>query len=282
MSYRTSTLLGLVALFAACTGAPPAVDTATAPPVETPPPPLGDQLPADMLAGADKKYTLVPSPVETQGALASAGIESKLADFIQPRQMQFDDQDIDDVAVRTGVVIADMLLTVKTASNEQLIERLERIKVGMKALNGGDDIGKTIDDLVERVKAGSVSRDELLKELDELSGAIIPELEFNGNNRVVPLIQAGSWLQGANLVAKACDAKGTPGAADGILKQPHVVDYFIEYVKGEGKEKAPAAVTEKLEASLATLKGLAAKPESLTADDIKTVIQVTEDVLALL
>jgi hypothetical protein len=282
MSLRTTTLIGLVALLSACGAAPPGVDTATPPPVEPGPPPLGDTLPLDQLAGADKKYTLVPSPVETQGARASAGIESKLADFIQPREMQFDDQDIDDVAVRTGVVIADMLLTVKTASNEQLVERLGRIKLGMKALNGGDDIGKTIDDVIERVKAGSVSRDDLMKELDELSGAIIPELEFNGNKRVVPLIQAGSWLQGANLVAKACDAKATPAAADGILKQPHVVDYFIEYVKGEGKEKAPAAVTEKLEGSLSTLKGLATKPEPFTADDIKVVIQVTEDVLALL
>ena len=52
--------------------------------------------------------------------------------------------------------------------------------------------------------------------------------------------------------------------------------------EGEGKDKAPAAVTEKLEASLQTLKGLAEKPESLNEQDIDTVIKVTEDVLALL
>lgn len=289
MSLRTWSLVGLLSLTTvACTGQPtaePAADTEPTPETadtQSAAEPLGDMSPSDLKSDADKKFTLVPSPVETQGALESAGIDTKLATLIQSRNMDFDDDDIDDIAVRTGVVIADMLLTVKTASDEQLLTHLDHIKVGMKGLNGGEDIDRTIDDLIDRVKAKAVTRDELLKELDELSGAIIPELEFNGNERVVPLIQAGSWLEGSNLVARATKAAGKPGAADGILKQPHVVEYFITYVKGEGREKAPAAVTEKLESSLTTLKGLASKSESLTEDDIDQVIKVTEDVLALL
>lgn len=287
MTLRSLTVAAAAVALAACTGTTtPSADTATAeaPKTEEPAPaPLGDNMdPSALKDGADRKFTLVPSPVETQGALEAGGIDTKLADLITAREFEFDDQDQDDVAVRTGVVIADMLLTVKTASDDQLVDRLGKIKTGMTVLKGGEDIDKTIDEITDRVKAGAVNRDELLKELDELSGAIIPELEFNGVERIVPLIQAGSWLEGANLVARACDAKATPAAADGILKQPHVVDYFIEYVKGEGKDKAPAAVTEKLEASLTTLKGLAEKPEPLNAEDIKTVIQVTEDVLALL
>jgi len=286
MSLRSLSLIPLLSLTVACTGTPtPPAETPADPQAQaesTKAAPLGD-LSADALSkDADKKFTLVPSPVETQGALESAGIDTRLATLIKPREMDFTDQDIDDIAVRTGVVIADMLLTVKTASDEQLLAHLDHVKVGMKGLNGGSDIDRTIDDLIERVKAKSVSRDELLKELDELSGAVIPELEFNGNERVVPLIQAGSWLQGSNLVARATKDAGKPGAADGILKQPHVVEYFITYVTGEGRDKAPAAVTDKLESSLKTLKDLAAKPESLSEQDIDTVIQVTEDVLALL
>lgn len=286
MSLRSLSLLSLLSLAAACTGTPstPPADPAEAPaqPDSTAAAPLGDLSPDTLKEGADKKFTLVPSPVETQGALESAGIDTRLATLIKQRDMDFTDQDIDDIAVRTGVVIADMLLTVKTASDEQLLAHLDHIKVGMKGLNGGSDIDRTLDDLIERVKAKSVSRDELLKELDELSGAVIPELEFNGNQRVVPLIQAGSWLQGSNLVARATKDAGKPSAADGILKQPHVVDYFITYVTGEGKDKAPAAVTDKLESSLRTLKEIAERPDSLGESEIDTIIQVTEDVLALL
>ncbi|TVQ94419.1 MAG: hypothetical protein EA397_01750 [Deltaproteobacteria bacterium] len=289
MDLRTLTLAGLLALVSACTTeqpAPPAGDTpGDAPPAEgtEAAAPLGDLDPAELSKSSEKRYALVPSPVETQGALESAGIDTKLATLIPQRDMDFDDEDIDDIAVRTGVVIADMLLTVKTSSNEQLLTHLDHIKVGMKGLDGGSDIDRTLDDIIERVKGEAVSRAELLKELDEISGAIIPELEFNGNERVVPLIQAGSWLQGSNLVARATKAAGKPSAADGILKQPKVVDYFIEYVtKGEGKDKAPAAVTEKLESSLRTLKELAESPDSLDDGKLDTVIQVTEDVLALL
>lgn len=225
---------------------------------------------------------LVPSPRETQKALEAAGIDTELADLIEERKLDVRNKNLDNAAVRTGVVIADMLLTVKTAEKDKLLEQLDQIKLGMKQLNGGSDIDATIVDIRDRVKADAISRDALVKELDELSGAVIPELEFNGNERVVPLIQAGSWLEGANLVAKAVNAANKPAAADSLLKQPAVVEYFIRYVQTEGQDKAPAAVTQKLEEALNTLKKLARKPEPFSTEDVQKVIKTTNDVLALL
>src|SRR5690606_6319473 len=117
---------------------------------------------------------------------------------------------------------------------------------------------------------------------EQLSGAVIPELEFNGRDRIVPLIQAGSWLEGANLVARAVTEAGTPEAASGLLKQPAVVDYFIRYVRAEGQNKAPAGVTDTLESALESLGAIARKPEPLTAEDVALVIRTTDAVLALL
>ena len=39
--------------------------------------------------------------------------------------------------------------------------------------------------------------------MDELSGVMVPELEYEAGDWVVPLIQTGSWLEGANLVSGA-------------------------------------------------------------------------------
>lgn len=281
---RTLTLA--IALTIGCGGDEPAAPPATDQPAKAKAkakgaeaPPL--QLDKDSLK-SDDDIGLVPSPRETQKALEAAGIDTQLADLMEDRKLDVRNKDLDNAAVRTGVIIADLLLTVKTAEKKSLLDMLGKIKVGMQQLQGGADIIKTIDDLTERVKADAVSREALLKELDELSGAVIPELEFNNQDRVVPLIQAGSWLEGANLVAKAVKASGTPEAADNLLKQPAVVDYFIRYVKGEGQDKAPAAVTAKLEESLMILKGLASKKEPFTNADIDKVIQTTNDVLALL
>lgn len=244
--------------------------------------PTTPELTSEQLEQGAENFTLVPSPVETQRALERAGIETQLSTLITGRELDVSNEDEDNAAVRTGVVVADMLLTVKSSPKEDLLMRLGQVESGMQQLGGGEDILKTLDDIQERVKGDAVTRDELLKELDELSGAVIPELEFNGRERVVPLIQAGSWLEGANLLAKAVKSAENPSAADGLLKQPAVVDYFLTYVREEGAEKAPAAVTEKLEESLGTLKGIAGKEVSLTMEDIDTVIKTTDDVLALL
>lgn len=282
-SLRATFITSVLAL-TACPAPAPEEPSPTEPAQEEPAPTGNDpiQMSKDALQQNVLNDALVPSPVETQKALEAAGLETKLADLIAQRDFKLDPEDTDGVAVRTGVVMADMLLTVKSASDEQLTGHLDRIAEGLKILKGGDAIQTTITDLKDRIKGQAVSRDELVKELDELTGAIIPELEFNGVEKVTPLIQAGGWLEGSNLVARACKDKGDPTAADTLLKQPVVVDYFIRYVKTEGADKAPEGITLKLEESLNTLKGLASKAEPLTLEDVETIIKVTDDVLAIL
>ena len=121
---------------------------------------------------------------------------------------------------------------------------------------------------------GGGHRDELLKELDELSGALIPELEFNGVKRIVPLIQAGSWLQGSNLVAKAIEAN-KPDAANELLKNLKLWTTSSSTSKQRGRKRHPA-VNDAGDIS-SDLKGLATKADSFASEDIDTVIPVTDD-----
>ena len=76
---------------------------------------------------------------------------------------------------------------------------MEKLKAGFKALGAGDDIQATIKDLGTQIKNDAINEDDLLKEMDELSGVMVSELEYEAGEWVVPLIQAGSWLEGANL-----------------------------------------------------------------------------------
>jgi hypothetical protein len=282
---RSWTLTALLTLGACGGGETPAPADPATPPTETPAAPANPENPPfnpETAAAEASNVTLVPSVVETQKALAAAGIEAKLATLITPRNFDLASKDTDKVAVRTGVILADMLLTVSTSEKDKLTGDLDTINAAMQLLGGGADIQATLTDVRERVKNDEVTRGDLLKEMDELAGAVIPELNFNGQQRIVPLIQAGSWLEAANLVSRAMKGTENLSAADSLLKQPAVVDYFIKYVKTEGAEKAPEGVTRKLEESLGVLKALAAKSEPLTAEDIDTIIKTTDDVLALL
>lgn len=273
-------LFSVLLLAQACTGA-----TSTPVPVDVPIEAANPDVPAVDLsalqAGAEKN-ALVPSPVETQKALEAAGVGTKLATLIPNHDFDFTNAGTDHAAVRTGVVLADLLLATKDGKKEDLVARLGKIDQGMTQLGGGADITATLKDYQERIQVDAVTRDDLLKEFDELSGVVIPELEFNGQDRVVPLIEAGSWLEGANLVAKAIKVAPDRTAGEKLLKAPSVVDYFLQYVKTDGAKRAPEVVTKKLEEALGTLKALSEKQEPLTDADIDTVIRVTDEVITLL
>ena len=254
------------------------------PPEQPENPPEGPQFPElspEELKAKAENTALVPSPAEMQKALDAAGITTELAAKVPDRKLKMDVPNKDQVAVRTGVILADLLLTVKGAEKEKLGQHLTDIKQGMSELGAGSDIGATIDDLNNRIQNDAVSRDDLVKELDELSGAIIPEIEYEAGERSVPLIQAGSWLEGSNLVAGALIESGNYASATTLLKQPAVVEYFQSYVKTEGQDKAPSEVIAQLETTLDTLAEVCSH-ETISEEDVKTIHTSTAAVLDLL
>jgi hypothetical protein len=209
----------------------------------------------DELTKAALTVALVPSPAEMQKSLSNAGLSSKLATMVpMDRDISMTVEDKNNLAIRTGVVLADLVLTVKSSTKEEKVARLNKLKDGLKVLGGGEDIQKTIKDLVNQVNNEAFSDDDLLKEMDELSGVMVPELEYEAGEWVVPLIQAGSWLEGANLVSSAIIKESKYDAASQLLKQPRVVEYFLQYVEREGTKKAPDQVVAKLTTVLKSYK----------------------------
>ncbi len=233
------------------------------------------------LAGEALKVALVPSPAEMQKALSNAGLQAQLADMVKSRDISMDVTNKDQVAVRTGVVLADLVLTVKTASDADQVARLGRIKEGMAKLGADGKVTKTLDELSNKIKSGSGSKADLLKEFDELSGILVPELKYEAGEWVIPLIKAGSWLEGAHLVAGAIKEEGKFEEAGKLLKQPHVIDYFIEYVQREGADKAPDAVIAKLNETLGALKEVTSK-SVIEEADVNTIHSATAAVLTML
>ncbi len=228
-----------------------------------------------------QQVALVPSPAEMERTLSNAGVGAKLADMVQSRDIKMTGDNKDQLAVRTGVVLADLVLTVKESPKEVITARLDRLAEGLDRLGAGKDVQAEIMDMKTRIQNDAVNRDDLVREFDELSGVMVPELEYEAGEWVVPLIQAGSWLEGAHLVSGAVKDTGKFDAADNLLRQPAVVDYFIKYVEREGGDKAPDEVVKKLKETLNTLKMVSSKP-TLTKEDVETIHSSTGAVLTLL
>lgn len=275
-------LLALTAALIGCGGEEPKTQQPEPTPEVQAPAAPPEQLKLDELKAAAQNITLVPSPMEMQKALEQAGVQAQLEKAVQRRTMKMDVTDTDVIAVRTGVVLADALLTVKTAPPDQLVERLKLVKDGMQKLRAGNDIQSTIDELIGNIQnVGSGSRDKLVQDLDEMHGAIIPELEYEAGPQVVPLIQAGSWLEGSNLLASAIIDAKKPEVGNDLLRQPQIADYFLKYVQLEGRAKAPDEVVKQLNATLTKLKEISSKP-SLVEADVKEVKAQTDTVLGML
>ena len=153
--------------------------------------------------------------------------------------------------------------------------------MGARKLGAGSDVALTIDELSKNIENESVSNDDLLMQFDELSGVMVPELEYEAGEWVVPLIQAGSWLEGSYLVSSAIIKESQYSKASNLLRQPEVAEYFLKYVQREGKSKAPDAVVQQLEATLLSLKNIANK-DQISPEDVKNIQTSTQKVLTLL
>ncbi len=233
------------------------------------------------LAAEAVQIALVPSPAEMQRALSNAGLTAQLAKMVASRDIQMTSDHKDQIAVRCGVVLADLVLTVQTANSGAQVARLARLKQGFVALGASNEVITTIEDLSSRIASGSGSRTDLVKEFDELAGVMVPELKLSAGEWMVPLIQAGSWLEGAHLVSGAILAEGKYEEGGKMLKQPAVVEYFLGYVRGEGRTRAPDVIVDQLEQTLLTLKEITSK-DDLTEADVRTIHNATGAVLNLL
>lgn len=238
-------------------------------------------LSGDELRAAADQVALVPSPAEMERSLAHAGVGKTLASMVSDRKISMAVDNKDQLAVRAGVVLADLVLTVKDSPKERTVARLTALGVALDKLGAGKDVQATIEGYKKDINNDVLGKDELIKEFDELSQVMVPELKYEAGDWVVPLIQAGSWLEGAHLVSGAVVETGKFDAADNLLRQPAVVDYFIKYVDREGADKAPDKVVAKLRETLTTLKTVASKP-TLSEADVKTVHEATGAVLSLL
>merc|ERR1712072_927770 len=116
---------------------------------------------------------------------------------------------------------------VNTASKEDLTIRLVSLKAGFNGLGVKGGAPETIDEMISTLKDDNFNRESLLEEMDDLSQAMVAELEYEAGTWVAPLIQAGMWLEGANLISAALAAEGKIDKADPFIKQPGILKYFL-------------------------------------------------------
>ena len=133
------------------------------------------------------------------------------------------------------------------------------------------------DDLKSSLQAEGANREAILTEMNDLSTVMVPELKYEAGDWVVPLIQAGTWLEGSYIVSSAI-LKENNQKATVLLKKKGTAKYFLRYVNREGRSKAPAIIISKLDSTLKSLEEIANKKD-ITMEDVKKVQSLTGELM---
>lgn len=239
--------------------------------------------PAPAPSEAATLKSAAPSPLQLDRDVSAAGLQTALAGLVPDRSFSMTEGSTDSAAVRTGVVLADAILAGPDTSKELFLRRLQEARAGLKRLGmkEGQGVLAQVDRFIKAVENETASRADFIQELDAIISMKVPEESWAPGDTTGPLLQAGAWLAGTNLVAQAVIKDGNAEAANKLLKEPEVVDFFIHYVQTEGASKAPDAVVGELLTTLGELKTVAEKP-TLTVDDAKTVATATGRLLGQL
>jgi hypothetical protein len=166
---------------------------------------------------------LAPSPLALEAEVRAAGVADDLGSLVPPKRPDMPPAGQQDrVAFRTGVVFAYTLLGGRDAKKPELVADVSSIRDGMAAIGTGQGLLATMDQAIEQLKNDTASREDFLTELDAQVTSSVPSEGWGPTDSTGPMLQAGAWLAGTNLVAKAVVAKNDPDAAQKLLRRPEV------------------------------------------------------------
>lgn len=249
---------------------------------DSPPPPAPAAPPPPPAAPASPEVAkiLAPSPLKLEAEVREAGVADALGDLVPVSPAEVTTDDKDRIAVRTGVVLAYAVLGGRETPKGPFVAQLRSARAGMAALGAGQGLLSTIDDSIGHIENDAASREDFLRELDNIVGYAVPEQGWGPSDNTGPLLQAGAWLAGTNVVARAIVRSGKAEAADKLLRRKDVAEYFRGYVRTAGQEKA-GAVAEQLDKTLTMMIEVAEKP-TLGLEDATAVADATDALLKLL
>jgi len=221
----------------------------------------------------------VPAPSEFQAALkvSAEGIDMRKLVQDSDRTLQGKQKPI--IALETGVRISNVLMTVHAGDKAATLGRMRKAKEGLTALQAPASVVAEIDRVIADYDGGALSQVELTPALDVLAERINDDLLTGTDVQTATLVQAGGWVQGANLLAKAVGGAGLGGDAAALLNQPTLLAYFLDFLKNSDPGRAGDPDVVAVIGELEKMQAVVANGE-LTTEDVNAIAGHTDAILA--
>ena len=221
----------------------------------------------------------VPAPTEFQAALKASAPDVDIRKLVKDSGRTLEGKNTAVLALETGVRISNVLMSVHTRDKAAIIARMKSAREGLVALKAPGGVIKEVDRVIADYGSGSLTDDELGPVFDVLAERINDDLQRMTDSNTATLVQAGGWVQGANLLSTALSSAGITGEAAALLHQPTVLDYFLRFLKESGPARAGDPQVTAVITEMEAMKAIASKAE-LGAADVKAVASHTSNILA--
>lgn len=200
----------------------------------------------------------VLSPSELYDLAVKAGVGEATVNAVPRRLYSMSAGSPELAAVRTGVVLADAILSASATNAHDILERMRLVEAGLVAMGADEE---------RRGQAGAI-RAELERDR-EVPGSLAVAL-----NRLVErppptgaaetlilltrLLQVGAWLATLDTLAAGMDGAGKPELAATLLSRPAEASYFLAWTRRATQGRPADDPLRGLEGHLAGLSQLPA------------------------
>jgi hypothetical protein len=226
-----------------------------------------------------KTAMFVPAPSEFQAALKASGVDAQLSALITVDNRSIEGKAKAVVALVAGVRVTNVLLAVPTAEKAVALEHLKSARTALGALELSEKLLANLDKAMADFESGRLAAAEISSMMDVYAGQIQKDLQDSAGEQIATLVQAGGWVQGANLIAKTLSEKQEIGDAAALLRQPSLLRFFLDFIKGTPDAKSGDASVVAVIGEMEQMLALTQK-DVLTSEDVAQIALHTDNILA--
>jgi len=198
----------------------------------------------------------VPAPTEFQAALkASAStLDLRAGGEASARTLLGKNKPM--LALETGTRITAVVMSTGKDPKDVVLARMASAREGLSALQSPPKVVAKVDEVIADYREGRLESGELTASLDVLAETIHDGLS-EADQQTATLVQAGGWVQGAHLLAKALEAAGQAGDGAQLLRQPSLVNHFQAFLRNSDPGRAEDPTVVKVLGSMDELREIA-------------------------
>ena len=109
-----------------------------------------------------KQDILSPSPLETQKTVQKAGISTSLHEIVKVQKYNFEGNSREQAAIRVGVLLCDLIVSIDHASKDDIILRFSNIIEGMAVMKVGDGLMSMVKDMHTQYTNDAMTKKEIV------------------------------------------------------------------------------------------------------------------------